>query len=253
MRLPAWCGPVSSLGKARWQLRDAWSGCRERGVRFCPPSGSGHLRRLFRTRMGSRPRTPCSSRLPWSGAGNAPAVGRSWFWTLVLLRRPARPGLRWSALRERQTEGPSCSRAVSGSPAAAAATPPPAPWSVRRCGPWVQPPPVSPTRPGSPRRSPAPEQSWARVLRFPCPDLARALAHRFSPAPGPLPQVGGVTPVSSRASNTRIPAWTTRSVRSGTAQAGHTFRPEPGDPETLLSGTDGVPAGAHFFSRPRPR
>jgi hypothetical protein len=74
------------------------------------------LRRLFPTRTGSRPRTPCSSRLPWSGAGNAPALGRSWSWTLVLLRRRARPGLRWSALRERQTEGPSCSRAGSGSP-----------------------------------------------------------------------------------------------------------------------------------------
>ena len=37
----------------------------------------------------------------------------------------------------------------------------------------------------------------------------------------------GSTPVSFRASNTRIPAWTIRSVRSGTAQAGHTFRPEP--------------------------
>ncbi len=44
----------------------------------------------------------------------------------------------------------------------------------------------------------------------------------------------GSAPVSSRASNTRIPAWTIRSVRSGTAQAGHTFRREPGDPETLL-------------------
>ncbi len=44
----------------------------------------------------------------------------------------------------------------------------------------------------------------------------------------------GSIPVCFRASNTRIPAWTIRSVRSGTAQAGHTFRREPGDPETLL-------------------